>query len=744
MFAEANRERRKQVRIALRRDLQLTPQRYEGKQYYLVKDPVRLRYYRFQEREHFLLRLLDGTHTLNDVQQAYEKHFRPERLSLEAVEQFVQQLVTAGLAHGRSADASRQLLQRGQQQKRNQLLVNLTNLLAIQVPLFDPDRLLGRMLPWVRWCFTFWSFLAGMGLTLSAVLLVVSHFGTFQARLPAATEFFRFQTAVYLWLTLAVVKVLHEFGHGLCCKAYGGEVHRMGLMFLCLAPCLYCDVSDAWTLPSKWRRMAISFAGIYVELILASLATFLWWNSSEASFLHQLCLHVMIVCSINTLFLNGNPLLRFDGYYILADWLEVPNLHQHCTRFLTSLLLRHGFGMNVPRLPVRQRWRQVLFATYAVCSYCYRWVITLGILWFLIRFLEPCRLGALGAVLAVGVTASLVCWPLYHLGRRFRQIGWRVPDMKPWRVVGNVGLVSTLLVGFFLVPLPLSRVRQVGLVQVAPDAQEPVYPQVSGILQRLYVRDGQHVERGDLLAEFRSLDLENGLAEALAEHDLDTVKCRAQRELVAISHDPSERARAEVLLAKLAGERDRSAQRAIVVEQLSRRLQFRAPRAGVVMGLPQVEEIGKSWSSETVTPFCTIGDPNRLWVVVPVSPADYQLLRENYERSEDLAVRVRVRGNAGHIWNGRVVQLPEAEAHEIPLPLAHLSGGPVPVKPGDSRTSAVPQSQHYLVAIELLEATPVIYPGNLAQVSIHCRRRTGAWLLWRMLAGAFDLGWGEG
>jgi putative peptide zinc metalloprotease protein len=747
MNAESHRERRKQVRIELRRDLQLIPQRFEGKQHYVVKDPIRLRYYRFQEREHFLLHLLDGAHTLHDVQQAYEQRFRPERLPLEAVEQFVQQLVTSGLAHSGSTASSRESLNRGRQHKLNQHLANLTNFLAIQVPLVDPDRLLGRMLPWVRWCFAPCSFLLCMGLALGAILLVLTHWETFQARLPAANEFFRFQTALYLWLTLAVVKVLHEFGHGLCCKAYGGEVHRMGLMLLCLAPCLYCDVSDAWMLPSKWRRMAIGFAGIYVELILASLATFIWWNASEASFLHQLCLHLMIVCSVNTVFLNGNPLLRFDGYYILADWLEVPNLQQHCHRFLTSLVLRYGLGMLVPRLPERQRWRQVFFGTYSLCSYCYRWVVTLSILWFLARFLEPYKLGALGGILAVAAAVSMAGWPLCHLVRRLHKLGWRLPDMKPWRVAGWVGAIGTFVLGFFLVPLPFSRVRQVGLIQVSPNAVERVYVQAAGVLQRLHVRDGQHVERGDLLAEFRSLDLENRLAEAMVEHDLHLARCRAQRELTAISHDPVERSRIDVQLGKLTGECERSAQRVVVVDQMNRRLQLRAPRAGVVMGLPRIEEIGKSWESETATPFCTIGDPSSLWVVVPVGPADYHVLREDLERGntscDALPVKVRIRGNASHTWNGRVVQLPESEAREVPLPLTHQAGGPVAVKPSESRTSAVPLNQHYLVAVELLHTNGTIYPGNLAQVSIHCRHRTGAWLLWRFVAGAFDLGWGD-
>ena len=128
------------------------------------------------------------------------------------------------------------------------------------------------------------------------------------------------------------MKVIHEFGHGLSCKTFGGEVHEMGVLLLCFSPCLYCNVSDAWTLPSKWHRIIISFAGIYVELMIAAAATFVWWNSPSATFAQHLCLSLMVVCSVSTVVFNGNPLMRYDGYYVLADWLEIPNLHDCAAR----------------------------------------------------------------------------------------------------------------------------------------------------------------------------------------------------------------------------------------------------------------------------------------------------------------------------------------------------------------------------------------------------------------------------
>jgi len=279
------------------------------------------------------------------------------------------------------------------------------------------------MLPYLRFVFTTWFFLASVGLMLAAVALVGSHFTTFRDKLPAYHEFFNVKTMVYMWAALGVVKVIHEFGHGLSCKAFGGEVHEMGALFLCLSPCLYCNVSDAWTLPSKWKRITVSFAGIYVELVIASIATFVWWNSPGQPFVNHMSLCLMVICSVSTVMFNGNPLMRYDGYYILADWIEVPNLRERCNRYLSKLFQEYGMGVEVQPEPYMELDRRVLFITYALISYVYRWVVTFGILWFLSRFLKPYKLETLSAMMAMVAAGSMVGWPLVRMGKNYHKQG---------------------------------------------------------------------------------------------------------------------------------------------------------------------------------------------------------------------------------------------------------------------------------------------------------------------------------
>ena len=200
---------------------------------------------------------------------------------------------------------------------------------------------------------------------LAAITLVLVQWDKFQSKLPTFEQFFSAENWLFLGATMAIVKILHEFGHGLSCKKFGGECHEMGLMFLVFTPCLYCNVSDSWMLKNKWQRVFIGAAGMYVELILASVATFLWWFSTPGMF-NFLCLSVMFICSVSTVVFNGNPLLRFDGYYIVMDMLEIPNLRQKSTEVLKRWFQSKCLGLELqdnPFLPRRNLFWFALFVT---------------------------------------------------------------------------------------------------------------------------------------------------------------------------------------------------------------------------------------------------------------------------------------------------------------------------------------------------------------------------------------------
>jgi putative peptide zinc metalloprotease protein len=742
MALTAELERRKMVRLRARPDLVITPQKYEGKTCYVVKDPVSLRYYRFNDQENFVFSQFNGENTLDKTQKDFEKEFRPHRLTLEDLESFAQQLLQAGLVQHETPMSGKELYDKRRKQRRMQKIATWTNILYIKIPVFDPDRLLTRMLKYTSWIFTWWFFAASVLLMLSAIALVVTHFDTFWARLPNYQWFFHWNRLLYIWIALGIVKVIHEFGHGLSCKAFGGECHEMGALFLCLSPCLYCNVSDSWTIPNKWKRIAISFAGIYVELVIAAIATWVWWYTPHSPVVNNIALCVMVLCSISTVVFNANPLMRFDGYYIMADWLEIPNLRDRSNRLLKNWWCETCLGIEVPPEPYMEPTRQILFIAYAVVAYLYRWIITFSILYFLANWLKPYNLAALSGLLAVFALGSMLIWPCYRMGKNYFRRG-RMPDMKRNRVAITSTVIATIVALFFLLPLPISRIREVGLVQIDREvlSEGKVTVPDQAIPTKLHVRNGQKVYEGQLLAECVSpklLELRAD-AEQMREQYLAEATAAAQQLLVLSDPDEKKRIESERVHARNKAEEQTNRLR-LIDNQIAALRELRAPCDGIVMQAPTREEWSKPVDKEQPQPFCLVCDTKKLQVLVPVSSDDYHLLQQDIRGMKHLPVTIYIPGRGTNYAYGKVVRLPEQDAKDVPPQLTHPTGGPLAVRPSQDQQKHVPQAQVYLVEIELDQPDPYLVPGTRVKVKIHCQWRTSAWWVWRKLSSLFDIG----
>ena len=199
--------------------------------------------------------------------------------------------------------------------------------------------------------------------------------------------------------------------------------------------------------------------------------------------------------------------MRFDGYYIMADWLEVPNLRERSNRYLSHLFQEYCLGIEVQPEAYMAPNRKFLFVAYAITSFIYRWVITISILLFLAKWLKPYKLESLSVMLALGALASMVFWPTFRLVKSIRQRG-RLPDMKRKRVVTTCVVIGLIALAFFALPLPVSRVREIGLVQVSEGSREYAVVRGTGILVEVLVHDGQEVNRGQDLARFHNAQVE--------------------------------------------------------------------------------------------------------------------------------------------------------------------------------------------------------------------------------------------
>ncbi len=352
--------------------------------------------------------MLDGRASLDEIRRRAEQLLAPRSLSNLQLQGFLATLHRCGLVVAESSGQGEQLLLRQAGQRRALRYQKLLGVLAIRFRGINPQGLLDWLYPKCRWLFTPVVALACLLLAIAAALLVAVEFDTFRSRLPEVHSLVASSNLPWLVLAIAATKVLHELGHALACRHFGGDCHEIGLMLLVFTPCLYCNVSDSWMLPSKWQRIAIAAAGIYVELILASVCTFVWWFS-QSGVLNAVCLNTVLVCSLGTLLFNGNPLLRYDGYFILSDLVEVPNLAADSTAAAQRLLARWCLGLDVPLDRAAPTNRQALLLLYAVASTLYRWMVVIAVLWALNVLARPYHLqplvALLGCVTLVGMVA---------------------------------------------------------------------------------------------------------------------------------------------------------------------------------------------------------------------------------------------------------------------------------------------------------------------------------------------------
>jgi putative peptide zinc metalloprotease protein len=704
------------LRVKLRPDLIIQPQFYEGMTHYVIKDPIALKYFRFKVEEYFLLQQLDGTQTLQDVKRAFERKYRPQTISIEDLTRFVAQLHEAGLAQIDSPDQAKVLIRRRRKNRWKKVWQFLANILYIKIPIIDPEKLLTGMYPYFRWIFTPYFVAASVGMMLAALTLVVSQWSTFSAKLPDFQSFFNWHSIVYFWISLAIIKVIHEFGHGLTAKHFGGEVHEMGMLFLVLTPALYCDVTDSWLLPSKWKRIWISAAGIYVECFLASIATFVWWNT-EQGLLNSLALATMFICSVNTILFNANPLLRYDGYYVMADWLEIPNLRIKSTQFFAYLFQEKVLGLEVPVQSYMPRSRRFLFVFYAVASYLYRWVVTFSILFFLTQFLKPMKLQSISYAMAIGSLIPLVGVPVYQMIKFVRTPG-RMRKVKKVRAAIFAAVAVATVAGILLIPTPL-RVQGSLVLSAAKPAQ--VYAEVPGRLLELKVRDGEPVKQGQILAVLSNPEKQRELISLQEQHDINFVKARWYG---AVS-DPDYRARSREH-DQMANDLESAIEK--VADQVAR-LILVAPRDGIAMGVPHKETVGQYLKPGK--PFCEVGDPHQIEAHMILDQSDIDLVRLHRR------VWLKIYGDSETTFRSYVSEIARRNREDIPPELSNTAGGEIATKQDAKTGQMKPLNAVYEVIVPLDNRKLLLHPGQRGFAKIDGGTHTLGWWLWRLITKTF-------
>jgi putative peptide zinc metalloprotease protein len=732
----------RKLTIRRRPDLMTRRQRYHGRSYWVVKDPVGLHYFRFQEEEYAILQMLDGETSLDEIKDRFEAEFPPQKIALEELQQFLGMLHRSGLILVSVQGQGEQLLKRRRERRRTEILGAFANILSIRFKGIDPERLLNGLYPWVRWLFSRTAFGLSMALMVGALFLVLVQFKTFESKLPEFQQFFSPANAFLLALVLGSTKVLHEFGHGLSCKHFGGECHEMGLMLLVLTPCLYCNVSDSWMLPNKWHRAAIGAAGIYVEVVLASVATFLWWYSSPG-LMNMLCLNVMFISSASTIIFNANPLLRYDGYYILADVLEIPNLRQKATSILNRKMGEWLLGLEPTEDPFLPERHQVLFAFYSVAAAIYRWVVLFSILWFLYQIWKPYRLEIIGYIIGAISVGGLIIRPLYQLGKFFYVPG-RWNKVKKPRMYASLTGVAAILAFVLFVPLPYSVIAP---LEIQPHKADEIYAKVSGRLVEVRVKPGDRVVKGQVLARMESDDLDFKIAELKGQRDLykshlDTLRWQRLHAAEAASSIPEA---LEMLHSKEEQLREREMERA--------RLTLRAGRDGTVMPPPETpprddpdgplptwsglpldrENLGATLEEGSL--ICLVGDPKQMEAILVIDQADIPFCTVGQK------VALSIDEIPHDTLHGEITDISPGDLKVSSRRLAAKYKGELATKQDPTTGAEKPMSTSYQAKVPLDDGTELLRLGLRGRARIYMDQSNWQSLgqrVWRLLTRTFN------
>jgi putative peptide zinc metalloprotease protein len=650
--------------MKMRPDLTFDQMTYQGVEYWVVKEPLGQKYFQFPSHVFYLLQQLDGEKSVEELLDNYHREFAPKRITRQDLQQLMTRFHQDSLVTSDLPGQGIELLKRGKKNNRMELMGQFANILAIRYKGFDPERILNFLLPYTWWIFTKACAVVVGLLATVALFSVIANWAQFQAKLPGFEAFFDPSQWYMFALVLCVTKVFHEFGHGLSCKRLGGECHEIGFMLLVLTPCLYCNVSDSWRLPNKWHRAAIGAAGMYVEIILATIATFIWWFV-QPGFVQDICLKVMLVSSVSTVLFNGNPLLRFDGYYILSDILEIPNLNQKSTKALTTLLGRHWLGLEIPDdqlMPTNRPWA---FAMFTVAAFCYRWFIMFSIIFFLMTMLEPYNLESLGVGIALFSMVGMLGMPGYKL-YKYMSVPGRMHQVKKLRF-GVTAAVVLAIVGLILF-IPMPHYLRCSFI-VMPSDIETVWVREPGRLDECNVKAGDEVDQGQVLAKLVNEDVDYELLSIASEIEEKIAQYEIANRRMSTTDEPLGGDPRKTLASEIASLNRRKAR----LEQQQQHLVLQSPITGTVLEVPyshqgrQSQEIDEgnmqpllSGQHENLLVgrgqrLCEVADLTNWYAVVGLS--EHQVLFAK----KDQDVWLKLYSDAGETMESKVERINETE-----------------------------------------------------------------------------------
>ena len=624
------------IGLKKRPDIVVKQVNYQGEPFWVCKDPLDQQYHRLNEQEYAIFRWLDGDVTFDDLKDRFEREFTPYRVELRELTQVVGRFHEKSLVFATEAGQGEQLLEMGREKLRKELKQKATSAHAIKWKGFDPENFLNATNPYVTPLFSARAVSIVLALTALAVCWLLLHYEQVMARAPDLWSFIDPANWVTLGLAIAGSKLLHEFGHAYAFKRFGGEIHEIGVMIFFFMPTMYCNTSDSWMLRDKWARIAVACGGVYVELMIFTLATLVWWLSAPGTFTYDIAINLMFVCSLSAVIVNGNPLLKYDGYFVLSDYFEIPNLSQDSGDQIRRAFMVKCLGIEDEATPWVSSFNRRFLLIYGVAAYLFKMSLMLTVAYFLVVGAAPYGLAPLAFIFATIVTLVFLGMPLQKLWKKLTIPGTLI-KIKERNVKISLAALGVILLGL-LIPYPCNVTSDCTL---DGGFAGTVVTQESGELKKTFFKPGDTVRKGDVIAQ-----LANRMLEKEATANLQQIQV-VEAEIANRRHELYEQTDLEtssmvVLQERLVGLKRQQSQ----FEQRLEALVVRAPIAGRVVGIqlqPDVERLNderalkmdygnilvdrlSTWLDSGVE-ICRICSDEGSWATLAIKHSDQDLAR---------------------------------------------------------------------------------------------------------------------
>ena len=496
----------------LRDDVEIERQVVRDRVWYVVRDRLSARAHRFSPAVYAVLARMDGRRTFDNIWREASEQFGEDAPSQDQILQTASQLYFAHVLRSDASVDDSELAERGKTERDFLFAQNLRNPMFFKIPLIDPNAFLDATVHLVR---PFCGWLGGL-IWFACILWLGVEMALHWSELTAdlSDRILAKDNLIAIAVVYPALKILHEFGHAYANKLAGEEVHEMGVMLLTLIPAPYVDASTSAMIANKWRRALVAAAGMIVELAAAAIAMRIWLDA-QPGLVRSLAYDALFTASVSTLIFNGNPLLRFDAYYVLADLIEVPNLASRAQRYYLYLVQRYLFGAREAQDPAMAPGERFWFAIYAPASFAYRMFTLFGIAMFVAT-----KYFVVGVVLAVWMLGSSIVWPVLK-GLRFVLISPALMGVRGRALVATFAVFAAFAAFVAFAPIPNATVTR-GLVWIPEDAR--VTPRAAGRIEALLAAPGATVKTGDPL--FRLDDPLIAAKRAKAEGKLREIEAR--------------------------------------------------------------------------------------------------------------------------------------------------------------------------------------------------------------------------